>query len=51
MTLHPQLQAVTDRIRQRSQATRSAYLHRLAQAAAQHPAQQAQRAQLGCTNL
>ena len=51
VTLHPQLQAVTDRIRQRSQATRTDYLHRLAQAAAQHPAQQAQRAQLGCTNL
>ncbi len=51
MTLHPQLQAVTERIAQRSHATRAAYLQRLDAAAQHHAANQANRSQLGCTNL
>ena len=51
VTLHPQLQAVTERIQQRSQATRTAYLQSLDAAAQRHPAHMAQRASLGCTNL
>jgi phosphogluconate dehydratase len=45
--LNDTLARVTDRIRERSQATRSAYLARLDSAASQHPT----RAKLGCTNL
>ncbi|HET8694097.1 MAG TPA: phosphogluconate dehydratase [Aquabacterium sp.] len=51
MTLHPQLRAITDRIRQRSLASRSAYLQRLDNAAGHHGAHRANRSQLGCTNL
>ena len=51
VTLHPQLLAVTDRIRLRSQATRAAYLQGMDDAARRHPAHMAQRASLGCTNL
>ncbi|MDE2595202.1 MAG: phosphogluconate dehydratase, partial [Burkholderiales bacterium] len=51
VTLHPQLQAVTERIAQRSHATRAAYLQRLDAAAQHHLAHQANRSQLGCTNL
>src|SRR5690606_2279501 len=46
--LHPQLQAVTDAIRTRSQATRRAYLDRIEAAAKTGPVE---RSQLGCTNL
>ena len=51
VTLHPQLLAVTDRVRLRSQATRAAYLQGMDDAARRHPAHMAQRASLGCTNL
>ena len=47
MSLHPTLATVTDRIRQRSTATRSAYLDRLEYARAKGPLRRA----LGCTNL
>ena len=47
MSLHPVLQAVTDRIRSRSSALRAAYLSRLERARAKGPIRQA----LGCTNL
>ncbi|HEY2927102.1 phosphogluconate dehydratase [Piscinibacter sp.] len=47
MTLHTTLVAVTDRIRGRSAASRSAYLSRLEQARSKGPLRQA----LGCTNL
>ncbi|MCB1825085.1 MAG: phosphogluconate dehydratase, partial [Candidatus Competibacteraceae bacterium] len=47
MTLHPIVAAVTDRIRQRSAATRSAYLTRLEHARANGPV----RKSLSCTNL
>ena len=47
MTLHPIVAAVTDRIRQRSTATRSAYLTRLEHARANGPV----RKRLSCTNL
>ncbi|MDM0111366.1 phosphogluconate dehydratase [Variovorax sp. J22R133] len=47
MSLHPVLQAVTDRIRSRSATSRSAYLSRLEHARARGPIRQA----LGCTNL
>jgi phosphogluconate dehydratase len=46
MTLDPRIAAVTDRIRARSQKTRSAYLARLDRAADQGPA----RAHLSCSN-
>ncbi|MDO9524415.1 MAG: phosphogluconate dehydratase [Gemmobacter sp.] len=46
MALHPMIATVTDRIRQRSQPTRSAYLDRLAKAAEAGPA----RAHLSCSN-
>ena len=44
--MHPVLQAVTDRIRQRSLATRQAYLARVDEAIRRPP-----RASLGCANL
>ncbi len=47
MTLHPIVAAVTDRIRQRSTATRSAYLARLDQARRDGPTRKG----LSCTNL
>ena len=47
MNLHTTLVAVTDRIRGRSAASRSAYLSRLEQARSKGPLRQA----LGCTNL
>jgi phosphogluconate dehydratase len=47
MALHPTIAAVTDRIRQRSAATRSAYLARLDQARTSGPV----RKQLSCTHL
>jgi phosphogluconate dehydratase len=47
-TLHPRLQAITDNIRQRSAATRQAYLDRIDAAGRAGPVE---RAQLGCTNL
>jgi phosphogluconate dehydratase len=47
MTLHTTLVAVTDRIRGRSAASRSAYLSQLEQARSKGPLRQA----LGCTNL
>ncbi|MEJ8848495.1 phosphogluconate dehydratase [Variovorax rhizosphaerae] len=47
MSLHPVLQAVTDRIRSRSAPLRTAYLARLEKARAKGPIRQA----LGCTNL
>ena len=47
-TLHPIIHSVTERIRQRSHASRSAYLARIHSAAAQG---KTQRSQLGCTNL
>ncbi len=46
MTLHPTIARVTDRIRARSEGPRSAYLDRMARAAAQGPA----RAHLSCGN-
>ncbi|NUB06664.1 phosphogluconate dehydratase [Azospirillum sp. Vi22] len=46
MSLHPVLDAVTRRIRERSQPTRAAYLERLRAAAAQGP----RRLALGCAN-
>jgi phosphogluconate dehydratase len=46
--LHPQLLAITQRIRQRSAATRKAYLNRIDAAGRQGPVE---RASLGCTNL
>ncbi len=46
--LHPQLLAVTQRIRERSAATRAAYLQGVDDAARNA---QVERAQLGCTNL
>ena len=48
MNLHPELLAITDRIRQRSASTRADYLQRIDQALRHHDAT---RAQLGCTNL
>ena len=48
MNLHPELLAITDRIRQRSASTRAEYLQRIDQALRHHDAT---RAQLGCTNL
>ena len=47
MTLYPTVAAVTDRIRQRSAATRSAYLTRLERARANGPVRKG----LSCTNL
>ena len=47
MTLHPIVAAVTDRIRQRSTATRSTYLARLDQARRDGPTRKG----LSCTNL
>ena len=47
MTLHPRLAAVTDRIRQRSAATRADYLAHLEAARSKGPIRNA----LGCTNL
>ena len=47
MTLHPTLTAVTDRIRQRSAATRADYLAHLEAARSKGPTRNA----LGCTNL
>lgn len=46
MSLHPVFDAVTRRIRERSQPTRAAYLERLRAAAAQGP----RRLALGCAN-
>ncbi len=46
MTLHPTIQAVTDRIRKRSESTRATYLDRMANAAAEGP----RRAHLTCGN-
>jgi phosphogluconate dehydratase len=46
--LHPTLQAITEQIRQRSSATRSAYLQRIDAAGRAGPVE---RARLGCTNL
>ena len=46
MTLHPTIARVTDRIRDRSQDTRAAYLNRMGRAAAAGPA----RAHLSCGN-
>jgi phosphogluconate dehydratase len=46
--LHPQLQAITQRIRERSAATRQAYLQRIDAAGRAGPVE---RASLGCTNL
>ena len=46
-TLHPTLHAVTERIHQRSQATRSAYLEKIRRAAAAKP----HRVELACSNL
>ena len=47
MALHPVVAAVTDRIRQRSAASRAAYLAQIEQFRAKGPLRQA----LGCTNL
>ncbi len=47
MSLHARIQTVTERIRKRSQATRSAYLARLDAAVARGP----KRRHLSCTNL
>ena len=47
MTLHPDVLDVTERITQRSAATRSAYLERIRAAAKRGPA----RGELGCANL
>ncbi len=47
MKLNPTVEAVTASIRQRSQATRSAYLERLAQTAQRKPGAQ----RLGCANV
>ncbi len=47
MAVHPTIAAVTDRIRQRSAATRAAYLARIEQARANGPV----RKSLSCTNL
>jgi phosphogluconate dehydratase len=47
MTLHPTVAAVTDRIRQRSEATRTAYLARIEQARTNGPV----RNSLSCANL
>ncbi len=46
MSLHPTIQAVTDRIQKRSEATRGQYLDRMARAAAEGP----RRAHLTCGN-
>ena len=46
--LHPELLAITERIRQRSATTRQAYLQRMDAAGRAGPVE---RAQLGCTNL
>lgn len=46
MSVHPTLQAVTDRIEQRSKATRDVYLARMRQAASEGP----RRAHLSCGN-
>jgi len=46
MSLHPTINAVTDRIRERSEATRAAYLERMKAAAAEGP----RRAHLSCGN-
>lgn len=45
--MHPVIEKVTDRIRERSQHSRSAYLEQIAQAAHQGP----QRGDLSCSNL
>jgi phosphogluconate dehydratase len=47
MKLHPIVEAVTARIRERSQATRSAYLERLTQTANRKPGAE----RLGCANV
>ncbi len=47
VSLHPQLQKVTERIRERSHVTRAAYLRAIQQAQGQFPA----RGVLSCTNL
>lgn len=47
VSLHPQLQEVTERIRERSHVTRAAYLRAIQQAQGQFPA----RGVLSCTNL
>ena len=47
MALHPTIAAVTERIRQRSATSRSAYLARIEQARADGPVRKA----LSCTNL
>ena len=47
MSLHPTLAAVTDRIRQRSAPTRSAYLARIEQARVKGPVRKG----LSCANL
>ena len=47
MTIHPVLSTVTDRIRERSAATRAVYLSRLEKARSKGPIRKA----LGCTNL
>ena len=46
MSLHPTINAITDRIRERSEATRAAYLERMKAAAAEGP----RRAHLSCGN-
>ena len=48
MNIHPQLQAITERIRQRSTATRQRYLQGIDDAGRSNLAG---RAQLGCTNI
>ncbi len=47
VALHPQLQKVTERVREKSRVTRAAYLHAIQQAQGQFPA----RGVLSCTNL
>src|SRR3546814_6857086 len=47
MSIHPQLAAITERIRERSRTTRAAYLAHIAAARANGPA----RGALGCGNL
>ena len=47
MKLHPVIESVTARIRERSQPTRSAYLERLAQAANRKPGAE----RMGCANV
>ncbi|MDK2779343.1 MAG: phosphogluconate dehydratase [Pseudomonadota bacterium] len=45
--MHPQLEAVTERVRERSRQSRARYLHQIEQAVAAGPV----REQLACTNL